>query len=228
MTANWQWRDVAEASRLVQTMCPVMLGTAPGTAVAAGPQFRQTVGNIAAHASDYIIDGTLTHRVVIALTLARMCGATAQTLGQVRKAALHQAPEGLIAVATQFMFASISLAQESIATTTMTFPSRDDAAAMKASMMAAFEEVEEAVPDALDQSCYMAIVALHGRVARQFYETELVLPRVISYRYPVTLPALKMSQLAYGDATYSDELWRENKVVHPAFMPRDGKMLAVQ
>ncbi|UGY13736.1 hypothetical protein HAP48_0034970 [Bradyrhizobium septentrionale] len=228
MTANWTYRDVEEASKIVQRMCPVILGAAPGLGGAAGAQFRQAVGNIAANASDYIIDGTLTHRVVIVLTLARMSAATQQSLSQVRKAALRETPEGLIATATQFMFATISLAQESIALTTLAFASRDDATAMKATMMAAFEEVEEAVPDALDQACYMAIVALHGRVARQFYETELILPRVISYRYQVTYPALKMSQHAYGDATHSDELWRQNKVVHPAFMPRDGEMLAVQ
>ncbi|MGY3130118.1 prophage DNA circulation protein [Bradyrhizobium sp. USDA 4501] len=225
---NWKRRDIAEAEPIVRRMCPVIVRTVPGLAVAAGPQFRQTVGDMSTHAADYILDGTLTHRVVISLTLARMCGATMSSLGAVRQAAMLEDPQGLIAVATKFMFASVSLAQESIASTTQTFASRDDAAQAKNVMMAAFEAVEEAVPDALDQACYMALVAMHGRLARQFYEMELLLPRVISYHYPVTYPALRMSQLVYGDATHSDELWRENKVVHPAFMPRDGIMLSTE
>jgi prophage DNA circulation protein len=110
----------------------------------------------------------------------------------------------------------------------MIFASRDDASAAQAVMMAAFEQAEDAIPDALDQACYIAMIGLHRSVARQFYETELLLPRVISYSYQVTWPALKMSQRVYGDATHSDELWQENRVVHPAFMPREGKMLAVQ
>ncbi|MEY9179725.1 hypothetical protein [Bradyrhizobium sp. USDA 313] len=228
MTANWQWKDVGEAAGIVERMCPVILGTSPGLGAAAGAQFRQTVGDLAAHAADYIVDGTLTHRVVICLTLARMCGATMLTLARVRDAALLEEPQGLIATATKFMFACISLAQESIASTSQTYPSRNDANAAKAVMMAAFEKVEEDVPDALDQATYMAMVAMHGRVARQFYEMQLTLPRIISYHSPVTLPSLKMSQSAYGDATHSDELWRENKVVHPAFMPRDGIMLSTE
>jgi prophage DNA circulation protein len=227
MTANWTFRDVEEASQIVQRMCPVILSTAPSIAAPAGPQLRQVVGEMAANASDYILDGTLSHRVVIALTLARMCAATMQTLAAVRKAALTEAPAGLLATATQYTFVSLSLVQEAIATTTMVFASRDDAIAAQAVMMAAFEDAEEAIPDALDQSVYIAMIGLHGSVARQFYEMELMLPRVISYQYQVTWPALKMSQRAYGDATHSDELWQENNVVHPAFMPRQGKMLAV-
>ena len=41
------------------------------------------------------------------------------------------------------------------------------------------------------------------------------------------MPALRMSQHAYGTAERYQELINENHVVHPAFMPREGKMLAV-
>jgi prophage DNA circulation protein len=36
-----------------------------------------------------------------------------------------------------------------------------------------------------------------------------------------------MAQRAYADPTRHEELISENHVVHPAFMPREGIMLAV-
>jgi prophage DNA circulation protein len=53
------------------------------------------------------------------------------------------------------------------------------------------------------------------------------LPRLISYDYATVMPALRMAQRAYGDPTRFAELIAENGIVHPAFMPASGKMLAV-
>jgi prophage DNA circulation protein len=41
------------------------------------------------------------------------------------------------------------------------------------------------------------------------------------------LPSLRMAQRSYGDPKRHQELINENRVVHPAFMPRTGVMLAV-
>jgi prophage DNA circulation protein len=40
------------------------------------------------------------------------------------------------------------------------------------------------------------------------------------------MPALRMAQLAYANPKTYQELINENQVVHPAFMPTEGKMLA--
>jgi prophage DNA circulation protein len=50
---------------------------------------------------------------------------------------------------------------------------------------------------------------------------------VITYGFTQVMPALRMAQRAYADPKRYAELIAENNVVHPAFMPRDGKMLAV-
>jgi prophage DNA circulation protein len=54
-----------------------------------------------------------------------------------------------------------------------------------------------------------------------------VLPRVIPYKYQIVMPALRMAMHAYREPSRYRELVDENNVVHPAFMPREGKMLAV-
>ena len=41
------------------------------------------------------------------------------------------------------------------------------------------------------------------------------------------MPSLRMAQRAYADPSRHEELIAENHVVHPAFMPREGIMLAV-
>jgi prophage DNA circulation protein len=48
-----------------------------------------------------------------------------------------------------------------------------------------------------------------------------MLPRMVSYQLPASLPALTVANLLYGDGARFDELIAENGTVHPAFMQRD-------
>jgi prophage DNA circulation protein len=64
-------------------------------------------------------------------------------------------------------------------------------------------------------------------VVKHLVERGRQLPRVITYNYQQVMPSLRMAQRAYADPLRHVELINENHVVHPAFMPRDGKMLAV-
>jgi prophage DNA circulation protein len=91
----------------------------------------------------------------------------------------------------------------------------------------AFSQTSEVAADDLDSGTYMAVIRLHGDVTRHLADRGRQLPRVINYQYTMVMPALRMSQRAYGDPSRYQELVSENSVVHPAFMPREGKMLAV-
>ena len=81
--------------------------------------------------------------------------------------------------------------------------------------------------DDLDAATYMALISLHADVVKHLADRGRQLPRVIQYQYQAVMPALRMAQLAYADPSRYLELIAENSVIHPAFMPLTGKMLAV-
>ena len=71
------------------------------------------------------------------------------------------------------------------------------------------------------------MLKLHGDVTKFLVDQGRLLPRIINYSHMAPIPSLRMAQNAYADPTRSQELIDENHVVHPAFMPLTGNMLAV-
>ena len=52
------------------------------------------------------------------------------------------------------------------------------------------------------------------------------LPRMVSYAVGAVMPALTPANCIYADAGRVDELVAENKIIHPAFCPREGRALS--
>jgi hypothetical protein len=219
--------DLSEAAAIVQRMCPVILATVPSRSGATAATLRQLVGDLHTNAASYLDGLTFVANLVACMDQARAAGAGLVQIGALRRAALTEVPASVFAVATVFALVRVSLAQESLVLSQTTFTSRDDAAAAEAVMMAAFDQATDAASDALDAASYMSMLTLQASVSRYFSDLQRKLPRVIAYEYARVMPALRMSQRAYGDGSRSDELRLENRVVHPAFMPKRGKMLAV-
>jgi len=94
-------------------------------------------------------------------------------------------------------------------------------------MNAAFSQTTEIAADDLDAATYMALTRLHGDVTTHLAARGRELPRVIAYSMQAVMPSLRLAQRAYADPKRYQEMIAENRVVHPAFMPRNGKMLAV-
>jgi prophage DNA circulation protein len=163
----------------------------------------------------------------ICLDLARHCSATLVTMDRVRKAALAEKPIGLPAVQTVLAIVRLTLATEARIIGYTKFRSRDQVEAISVAVNAAFSQTSEIAADDLDAATYMAIIRLHGSVVVHLAERGRQLPRIIVYSNAVPFPVLRMAQNVYADPTRYRELIDENSVVHPAFMPRDGKMLAV-
>jgi prophage DNA circulation protein len=163
----------------------------------------------------------------VCVDLARHCSATLVTMDRVRKQALAEVPVGLPAVETVLAIVRLTLATEARIIAYMTFRSREEVDQIAAAMYVAFSQTSEIAADDLDAGEYMAIIRLHGDVVKHLVERGRQLPRVITYNYQQVMPSLRMAQRAYADPLRHVELINENHVVHPAFMPRDGKMLAV-
>jgi prophage DNA circulation protein len=218
--------EANEVLAIVQRIGPVVMSTAVTMSGQYGTGLRRVVGMMVA--DENMIDlSTFGTALSIALDLARNCRATLVTMDRVRKAALTETPRSLPAVQTVLAIVRLTLACEARIISFMTFASRDEVDAIALAMNDAFSQTSEAAADDLDSGTYMALIRLHGDVTRHLADRGRLLPRVISYQYTMVMPALRMAQRSYGDPSRYQELINENSVVHPAFMPREGKMLAV-
>jgi prophage DNA circulation protein len=218
--------EANEVLGIVQRIGPVVLSTALDMSGDVGTALRRCVGMLV---SDFNMTDLPTFGTAfsICLDLARNCRATLVTMDRVRKAALAEKPVSLPAVQTVLAIVRLTLACEARIISFMTFGSRDEVEGIATAMNAAFSQTSEAASDDLDAGTYMTVTRLHGDVTRHLADRGRQLPRVIAYQYQMVMPAMRMAQRAYGDPTRYQELISENAVVHPAFMPREGKMLAV-
>ena len=215
-----------ETLAIVKRIGPVILSAAVDAASETAASLRRCVGMMMADPNMINIQ-TFCIAFGYAVDLAKQCGATLVTMDRVRKAALTEMPVNLSAVLTVTAIIRLTLACEARIVSLMQFRSRDEVDAIATALNAAFTQTEEIAADDLDANTYMALITLHGDITKHLVEQGRKLPRVITYAFQMVMPALLMAQRSYADPLRSDELIAENSVVHPAFMPRTGKMLAV-
>jgi len=215
-----------EVLAIVKRITPVVMSAALEQGTVAHAALRRIVGMMNV---DYNMVNLPTFTTVfgMALDLARRCAATLVTIDRVRKAALAETPLTLKATGIVLAIVRLTLAAEARILAAMTFRSRDEVDQIATSLNDAFSQTEMAAADDLNADVYMALLRLHGDVTQHLADSGRQLPRVINYQFQMVMPSLRMSQFVYADPTRSTELERENNVVHPAFMPMTGKMLAV-
>jgi len=218
--------EANEVFAIIRRVGPVVMSSAMTQPFSAGAALRRAVGMM-------IADKSMTDLSVfcfafkVCTDLARHCGATLVTMDRVRKAALKEKPQSLPATLVVMAIVRLTLATEARILAYMTFRSRDEVEDIAVQMHAAFSETTEIAADDLDAGTFAALVALHGAVTVHLADNGRRLPRVIAYKNQTVLPALRMAQRTYADPVRYVELIDENEVVHPAFMPLEGKMLAV-
>jgi prophage DNA circulation protein len=218
--------DANEVLAIVQRICPVVLSSAVNTTGDVGTALKRAVGMMRVDVNMIEI-ATFSFAFSVCLDLVRHCGATLVTMDRVRKAALAETPYSLPATQTVLAIVRLTLATEARIVGYMQFRSRDEVSSIATAMNAAFSQTIEIAADDLDQGAYMALINLHGAVVQHLTARGRQLPRVIKYSRVTALPVLRLAQQAYANPARSGELIAENSVVHPGFMPLQGKMLAV-
>jgi len=221
------WADQDEVAAIIQRIGPAVLSTVTAGAGSSGSELRRMIGKLLASDSAITDSASFAAQMIDCLNEARAAGATWVTMARVRLQALSESPQSLSATVLVQMIVRLSLAQEARLVTDLEFKSRDDVDSVAQTMAAAFDAAAEIASDDLQAGAYMAIISLQAAVTKYLTDTGRQLPRVVNYHVVQTLPALAMAQRFYADASRADDLRNENKVVHPAFMPRDGRMLAV-
>ncbi len=97
--------------------------------------------------------------------------------------------------------------------------SGDDAAAVRAEVLAAMDDEITRAGDQADDDVYAALRALRAATVQGLNEKGAALPTLTTVHIPLPMPSLVLAQRLYRDPTRSDELVSRANPIHPAFMP---------
>jgi len=187
---------------------------------------RRLCGDLSVQARWKIANGGFGEALQECFDAAVDAGAKLGPLDSLRTFILGLSPKTDMAVAVVQSSLFFTLAEEAKVVSQMEFSSRDDVAAMIKKMGEAYEEVTVTVMDFYSDILYQSFLALSSALMQHLYLSELTLPMVVSYQTAGVRTALTLAQLIYADASRSDEVVAENKVVHPAFVPRQVRVLS--
>jgi len=219
--------DVREGAKIVSLAADLLLATTSDQSKGReAADLRRACGDLKAHAEVFIVENMIPAKLSDCFDLARTSGATLSEFNYVREQIQAEATESLVATLLKNASIRFSLQQMSLAVLQMTFTSRDDVVALREELNIAFDVAEEVAADEMAQECYFALVSLHAAVTFHMYETARPLPQMLRYQFGTPKPTLVLSHRLYDTAARADELREENKVVHPAFAPREGQALA--
>ena len=197
-----------------------------------GPQdsaFRRQYGDIIAEAATLLSTLTLPAPLLNAFNLATQTQATLLGYDLFRQKIVATPTVSALAVSVVNLFLWFTLGQEATIISTTQYASRQDADGDLATIDAAFQAAEISVAD-VDVGVYQQMITLHAAVIRDLVARSMLLPQVVDYSFPRTLPSLVLAQKLYPDdmltVDRSDELILENKAINPAFMPSYGICLS--
>jgi hypothetical protein len=219
--------EITECVGIVQRICPVILGVIDARRGISTSTLRRYVGRMSANAGQYLTEGVIAEWLGLCMNEARLLGASLVPFGNIRTVALAEAPVTLPGTAVKQVIIRLCLSHEARIVASTAFRSVDDAAVVASMMSAAFDAAVEVAADELQTDSYMTLIRLRASVSRHLSETVRRLPRIVTYEMPDAVPSLVISQRFYQTGARSDELAQQNRVVHPAFCPPQGKMLAV-
>jgi hypothetical protein len=189
-------------------------------------ELRTAVGIVRATPEDWLYDGTIGTKLKAAFEEAVKAGAVFDGMDALRKYLSELFPVSNLAQLIVDVMLVMTVSSMADIMRKFVFRSRDDVQKMIDRMTAALEPVKEAAADRLPAATYNAVNRLGSMVMFHLSQTELTLPRIVSFTYTTPLPSLVIAYRIYGDASRSDEIVAENRVIHPAFMPLKVRALS--
>lgn len=218
--------ELDEAVSVLAVMTDRLLATLSGQVGRQGAALRYAVGDLRAQAPDLLRTGTVALPILDCFTFAGLAGATLDGVDAVRAALVALAPTGLPGLAVGNLGIRFALGRMARILAATTFTSSQDVFAAIARMNAAFEQAEDYAANHRDPANFQALIALHAAVTRDLTTRAVSLPKLTAYRFARGMTAPTLANRLYGDAGRADELRAENKIIHPAFMPRRGTALS--
>ncbi len=110
----------------------------------------------------------------------------------------------------------LAVIEEALAVADRTFPSFEDAIAVRDGLVERIDQVADTTPsDAL----YGALVALRAAVVTDITVRGADLSRVVTLTPTRTLPALVLAYQIHGDSSRDSEIIERNGIAHPGYVP---------
>ena len=191
-----------------------------------GVTFRSKVGDVRAKHMDYLKASTFPKELLSAFTIARKAQARLAGFRNMHTLLFAETPVGDIAKSIVQCAISFCLSVEAQLITNLEFTIRDDVDEMIRTMKSAFDIARDQAADGNDSSIYQQLTYLAGSLTAHLANVARPLPRMITFSPKATEPALVLSNRYYYDPERWEELVLENKIVHPAFCPRELRGLA--
>jgi prophage DNA circulation protein len=218
--------DSVEAAAIIQRLTQRLAACIPSAGLT-GAQARVRLGDLAAYAEIYLANDQAGEPLQTCFDLVRVAGASQKQFEDVRQQVeIQEHPQTLGGVLIQNACMYLCLAEQAQIIAALTFVSRQDVEALKATMRAPFDDAEELAADDMDQATYAALISLDATLTNFLVTTARPLPRMLGYQFGGPLPSLVIAYRLYSDAGRADQIIAENKVVHPAFCPALGQALS--
>jgi hypothetical protein len=233
--------ELKEAIGVMQFVAQAMMTTVPGAQTGrASADVRRIANDVYSNAELLMRNGTLNNgmhagdAMLSIVTTAVGAGATFDNIFRVLNEVHQQTVSTLPGQATKDAAITYLLAAMVQITSVTTFVSRDDVNSYLTRLLKGFEPAVEILADRGDVATYRQLIIMQAAMVHDLTERARPLPTIIHYSTAVPLPALRLANWRYPDATRAQgldtdarvtQLIAENKIVHPAFCPTEGRLL---
>jgi prophage DNA circulation protein len=217
--------DAIEALPIVNATLDALLSWAP-TSGRSGSDLRTSVGDTKANLPELLQYDLIDIPLMDCFNLAYTSGINLTQMESVRRVTAALPAVSVGAIMAKDTLIELAFAIEGYIIGDMVFVSREDVDQVSATINNSFDDMEEELADEMDAMGWRAVLKLHAAMTLHLVETARPLPRLIAYHFNLNLPTVVLAQRLYADPSRADELRDENKIVHPAFCPLDGRALS--
>jgi len=190
-----------------------------------GSELRMVVGELRAHLYEYLRDGSFGNRFLKCFRTATDAGISVTWMDVVLKQLVAEKPTHLAAIIVAQSGILFALSQDGRILAKTKFRSSNDVEAILHKMKDWFDQVKDLASNSMEDLSYRALNNLAAAITRYLADVARPLPRMLYFEI-ANMPGLAASQYIYGEGNRSEELASENRIVHPAFLPRRLKALS--
>jgi prophage DNA circulation protein len=191
-----------------------------------GADLDAAVGDLRADAPGLLRRAAINSPLFKCFDLARRTGMTFDAMERLRTVIAAFTATDARASILQARGLVFCCVQEAAILADTTFPSRNEVDRVQALATAAFTASQDASANLGDADTYRVLVSLRAAMIRDLTDRARPLPQLAAYSLANNPSSLVLAQRLYGDARRADELVLENEVVHPLFMPSNGRALS--
>lgn len=218
-------KELREVLALINRMLVAVQKGIP-TRGTTGVELRRVVGNFVAHEVELVESFTIGTALFGCFEQARLAGATLDTMDGVRIAMLAEQPVFTFGKCAKLTGMVFSFVEQCTMISKIEFTSQTDVEAMLTRMNLVIEQLKLEISELLDGMDYQSFTTLAATLVHHLAATERKLPQVVNVTFPINKAALSLATYFYADGRRFEEVIKENKVIHPAFFPRNLRVLS--